>query len=213
VQKIFELSELVLLTASENICLPIADQPMTLLVGQECFEHANEGERFFLLARAVSAAKQGFTLLLRASPERLLLLVHALKMLENPAHTVAAIDMTALAELSRELAAALPAPKRRQLSPSLAELFAEGECNPRRLASLALELGTRVALCITGDVASACDALLRHKGDDPATLHASERSELARTDPGLRALLSFAVSEAYLEVRREALAQDRSETR
>jgi hypothetical protein len=75
--------------------------------------------------------------------------------------------------------------------------------NPRRLASSAFDFGSRVALLISGDVRAALQALCRLRGRPLDDLSSDERLELCRADPALRALLSFAISEIYLDARRE----------
>jgi uncharacterized protein HemY len=202
---LFGLPPPVLRSSAEPVCLPVADKPLTLLVSGERFERADDAQRFFLVTRALAIAQQGLTLLVRAAPERLLLLVHAARRLLNPGYAVAAVDHEALVQLTRELDTALPATTKSQLGALLLDVFAEGEWNPRRVAAQALTLGSRLALCVTGNVQAAVDALLLLKGRDPNAVEATERQSLARTDPQLRALLSFAVSEAYLEARREVL--------
>jgi hypothetical protein len=77
------------------------------------------------------------------------------------------------------------------------------DLNPRRLAASAFDFGSRVALLISGDVRAALQALVRLRGRPLDELSGDERLELCRTDPALRALLSFAISEIYLDARRE----------
>ncbi len=201
--ELFGLRALELRATREPLCIPVADKPPTVLVRADAFEQADDAQRFFMLGRALAIARHGLTSIVRADPERLLLLVHAAKKLVEPSHGVAAVDLEALAQLTAELNTTLPDAAKAQLPPLLLDLFAEGEWNPRRAVSLAQQLGSRAALCVTGNVEAAVDALILLKGRQPSTLSAAERQALARTDPQLRALLSFAVSEAYLEARRE----------
>jgi hypothetical protein len=62
-----------------------------------------------------------------------------------------------------------------------------------------------VALTISGNLAAAIEALLRLHGKPPEELGRDERLRLLRADPALRAMLSFAISEAYLDARRDVL--------
>lgn len=203
VAELFDSPQLTLLGTADAVCLPIADAPPTLLVPARVLETASEPQLFFLLARAAAVASEGLSTLVRCDPERALLFVHALLLLDDPKHAVAAIDVDALAALHAELSAVLTPDDKATLAPRLAELLAEGDWNPRRLAAQALELGTRVALAASADFASAFEALLLLRGEAPGALGPAERAALVKRDPQLRALLSFALSEAYLEVRRE----------
>ncbi len=173
------------------------------------FDSASEPERAFLQARSHALARYGFTRLVHTDPERMLLFVHALLQIEDPKHEVAAIDADELRQLTQQIAGALFLEDKIALAPKLEQLRREGQWNPRRAAQLAWDFAARLALCRTGDFGGAFAALLRVRGHAPASTTLEERAALAKTEPQLRALLSFAVSEAYLDLRREALSGSR----
>jgi hypothetical protein len=200
----FETPPAALLACDAPVCLPLESVPLTLLCSRTVLERASDAQALFLFARAGSIARHGLSLLVRPDAERLLLFAHALMTLENPRHSVAAVDMDALQALVQQLEGLLGPEGRAALSPRLAELRADGEWNPRRAAAQAFELGTRISLCAGGDCLAAFDALLLLRGREPLLCSAEERAALAKSDPNLRALLSFALSETYLEARGKA---------
>jgi len=112
----------------------------------------------------------------------------------------------------RDLAMVIPPAARTRVQHLIVELMGHDDASPRRLASTALDLGSRIALTVTGNLEAALFALLRLRGKQPDSIHDPDTLELCRTDPALRALLSFAISEQYIEARREDWAQAVQET-
>ncbi len=205
VAELFALPELRLVSTEPPVCVPVTADPLTLCVGQELFLTASEAERFFLVSRAVVVAKHGLMLLVRAAPERVLLALHALRTIARPDQTVLVANEREQRSVTRELAKRLPATRRTQLRPLLSDLMASEDLSTRRLATAAYEFGARVALTITGNLPAAINGLLRLRGKLPEEIGQEERLRLLRADPALRGLLSFAISEAYLDARREVL--------
>ena len=140
-----------------------------------------------------------------SAPERVLLVLHALRTVVRPGSVVPVANEREQRGVTRDLAKLLPPPRHTQLRPLLSDLLATEDLSTRRLAAAAYEFGGRVALTISGNLAAAIEALLRLRGKPPEELDREERLRLLRADPALRALLSFAISEAYLEARREVL--------
>jgi hypothetical protein len=206
VAELFALAEIRLLGTEQPVCVPVAADPLTLCVGEDVFLAASEAERFFLVTRAIVVAKHGLILLVRAAPERVLLVLHALRSVVQPGHAVQVANEREQRSVTRELARRLPPPRRTQLRPLLSDLLSSEDFSTRRLAATAYEFGSRVALAVSGDLPAAIDGMLRLRGKPPEELSQEERFRLLRADPALRALLSFAISEAYLEARREVAA-------
>ncbi|HKP60862.1 MAG TPA: hypothetical protein VJV78_29235, partial [Polyangiales bacterium] len=204
VSELFGLHELQLLGSDEPVCVPVAADPLTLCMGNDLFLTSSEAERFFLLTRAVVVAKHGLMLLVRAAPERVLLVLHSLRTVVRGS-AVPVANEREQRSVTRELANLLPPPRRTQLRPLLSDLLATEDVSTRRLAAAAYEFGARVALTISGNLPAALEALLRLRGKPPEELDREERLRLLRADGALRAMLSFAISEAYLEARREVL--------
>jgi cellulose synthase operon protein C len=206
VSELFALPALRLVGSEQSVCLPIAADPLTVCVGEDLFVSATEAERFFLLSRAVVVAKHGLILLVRAAPERVLLVLHALRSVVRPGHAVQVANEREQRSVTRELAKRLPPPRRTQLQPLLSDLLSAEDFSTRRLAAASFEFGARVALAISGNLPAALSGLQRLRGTPPDALPQEERLRLLHADPALRGLLSFAISEAYLDARREVLA-------
>jgi tetratricopeptide (TPR) repeat protein len=200
--------ELVMSSADQAGVLPLTNAPLHVVVDHALLSALAPDEQRFLLLRAAFIAQQGFSRLVSCDPERLLIVAHALKKLEHPTHAVAAVDDDELTRTAADLRTTLSEQARASVRAPLGELFAEGDPNPRRAAAAALELGGRLALCVTGNLGAALDALaqLRTRGN-PRELGENPRLCVVRTDPQARALLSFALSDAYLEARRDAQAR------
>jgi tetratricopeptide (TPR) repeat protein len=206
VQQLFGLSELRVVASDQPLCVPVADEPLTICVGLPAFQQASDAERFFLLTRASAVAKYGCTLLVRPVPERVLLVLHALWTVADPTHKAAVLDAHEQSRVTRELAAAILPVERPKMKSLISELMGHDDINPRRLAASAFDFGARVALMVTGNVGAAVQALLRLRGRPPEELSLAEKLDLCRADASLRTLLSFAISEVYLEARRELRA-------
>jgi hypothetical protein len=197
-----------LVTGADGSCLPNQDDPLTLAVDPTLLAEASDAERFFLLLRAVAVAKLDCTLLVRCVPERIGLVLHALWQVVDRNQTVAVLDAQEQARVARELWPMLAPEQRPRVESLIVELMRHDDATPRRLVSAALDLATRVALLVTGDVSAAVDALVRSRGRRPNTLAQADKLELIRADPALRGLLWFSISEPYLEARRQARAQE-----
>jgi tetratricopeptide (TPR) repeat protein len=213
VQRLFGLPEAPRLSSGpDGTCLPNEDNPLTLAVDPTLLAEASDAERFFLLLRAVAVAKLDCTLLVRCVPERIGLVLHALWQVVDRNQTVAVLDAQEQARVARELWPMLAPEQRPRVQSLIVELMRHDDATPRRLVSAALERASRVALLVSGDVSAAMNALLRLRGKQPHALHLADKIELFRADPALRGLLSFAISEQYIEVRRQAQlrAQERS---
>jgi hypothetical protein len=188
------------------LCLPLSAAPLQLCVGKAWLLAASPAERQFGLLRAVAVARFDLVLLVRGSPERLGLVLSALRQVVDPSHTIAVVDAAEQARIARELSALISEGDRVRALNLFGEVKHHEEIAPRRLIAAAYDAGARVALCATGDVAAAFECLLRLRGRAPSAFSADERLELCRVDPALRGLLSFAISELHADVRRDAAA-------
>jgi len=197
--------QLVVKTSDAAVCLPIADAPLTLCVGEPWLSQAPEPERRFAWLRALGVAGLDFTLLVRPAPARLSQVIDALRALADPeyiARTPSALDRDRIAfELSKRLR-----PVQRVRAENLfIDIVARADLTPERLAALAYAAGTRVALCVTGELAAGIACLVRMRGREPDKAGLEDRLTLYRTDASLRELLCFAISERYADIRRYAL--------
>jgi hypothetical protein len=212
VTQLFGLTSLRLVQSAKPLCLPLSAAPATVCVGADVFLHANDAERFFLLTRALAVASFDWTLLVRSAPERIGLVINALRQVVEPAHTVAVLDAQEQARVARELGKLIEGARRLELKGLVLELMEYEELAPRRLVTTALDFGTRVALTVTGNMPAALSGLLRLRGRQPEDFSLAERLELCSTDPAVRGLLSFAISGTYLEARQHAWVAAAQET-
>jgi tetratricopeptide (TPR) repeat protein len=196
------LGELQISRCDASLCLPLSAAPLHVCIGSSFFDKASDTERTFALLRAMVLAKLHLSLLARATPERLGLVLNALWSVVERTHMVVVLD----ADEQNRVAAALSesiAPGDRAHVKQLVDAVMEHEdINPRRLKNVALDYGARVALCVTADLWSGLSGLLWMRGRLANAIDVRERLELCRTDPALRSLLSFAISEPYLQARR-----------
>ena len=196
------LGPLTLHRCEPPLCLPLSAAPLAVCVGGGWLDHASDAERLFGLLRAGAIAKAQLALLLRAAPERFGLLLRALWQAADPAHAGAVLDAAEQARVAEELGAKLSEAERARALGQIEALSLHEDPSPRRLAMAAYDYGSRVALCATGDVWAAVSCLLRLRGLAPNSLTLEDKLELCRTEPALRGLLSFAISELYAEVQR-----------
>lgn len=212
VSALFSVPTLRLVQCAKPLCLPLTAAPLTVCVGGELFHQASDAERFFLLARAVAVAGFDWSLLVRSAPERVGLVLNALRQVVEPAHTVAVLDAHEQALVARELAQRVAPAARPRVQALLHELIEHEELAPRRLSAAALDFGSRVALTVTGNMPAALSALLRMRGKPPESYELADRLELCSTEPAIRGLLSFAISETYMDARQQAWVAAAQET-
>jgi hypothetical protein len=207
VMPLFGLHELQLASCEASVCLPLSAAPARLCLGSAWLAAASASERSFALIRALAIARFDLVLLVRSTPERLGLVLSALRQVVDRSHTVTVVDAAEQARVANELSARIAESERLRARNLFDEMADREEVTPRRLIASAYDVGSRVALSVTGDVASAFASLLRLRGRAPHEFSQAEKLELCRTEPSLRGLLSFAISEAYSDVRREALRE------
>jgi hypothetical protein len=202
----FGLGELRISRCEASLCVPLSAAPLHICVGSAWFEKASDTERTFALLRAMALAKLDLTLVARCAPERLGLVLNALWSVVDRTHMVVVLDATEQNRVASALADSIePADRARtkQLVDAVAE---QDDINPRRLQNAAFDYGARVALCVTADVWSGLSTLLWMRGRLASGIDVRERLELCRTDPALRSLLAFSISDAYAHARRIASA-------
>jgi len=205
------LGELQLSRCVASLCLPLSAAPLHICVGRAWLDAASENERSFALLRAMAMAKLDLQLLVRCAPDRFGLVLNALWSIADRTHVVAVPDATEQARVAQQLAESLDAREHARVKQLVDAVVEHEDLDPRRLQGAALEYGTRVALCVTGDVWAGLNSLLRLRGKPSAQLDPRERIELCRTDPALRALLSFSISEPYVAARTLANGSPRKE--
>jgi hypothetical protein len=198
----FGLGELQLSRCEPNLCLPLSAAPLQVCLGGAWLEKASDAERAFAILRAVGIAKLDLHLLTRCAPERFGLVLNALWSIADRTHMVVVLDATEQNRVATALAASLDSSQHARTKQLIDAIVEHEEINPRRLQSAALDYGARIALCTTGDLWAGLSCLLGLRGRQASTLGQSAKLELCRTDPALRGLLRFAISEAYAQARR-----------
>ena len=198
------LGELQISRCEASLCVPLSAAPLHVCVGSAWFDKASDTERTFALLRAMALAKLHLSLLARAAPDRLGLVLNALWSVVERTHMVVVLDASEQSRIAAVLSESI-APSERARTKQLVDAVMEHEdINPRRLQNAAFDYGARVALCVTADLWSGLSSLLWMRGRLVNAVDAQEKLDLCRTDPALRSLLSFAISETYAQVRRSA---------
>jgi hypothetical protein len=200
----FGLEELYLMRSEGTLCVPLATSPARLCIGTGWFARASTSERNFGLTRALAVAQLDLALIARSSPERLGITLRALRQFaaDAPVPAASSEEARVVAEFGKRVAAH----QRIRAQLLFAEIQKPDEIDPRELIEQAFAAGTRVALSMSGDVQAALSCLLRLSGEDPERLTVQEKLALCRSEPALRGLLEFAVSELYAEIHQQAAA-------
>jgi hypothetical protein len=180
----------------------VTASPLHVCLGTAWLEKASDAERSFALLRAIAIAKLDLQLLARCAPERFGLVLNALWSVADRTHMVVVLDAAEQNRVAHMLAQNISPGDHVRTKQLIDAVVEHEEINPRRLQSAALDYGSRVALCITGDLWSALSSLLWMRGKQASTLDPREKLDLFRTDPALRGLIAFAISEQYAQARR-----------
>jgi hypothetical protein len=122
------------------------------------------------------------------------------------------LDAREEALVARELAEHIAPEARPHVRALLHKLIEHEVLAPRRLSAAALDFGSRVALTVTGNMPAALAALLRMRGKPPESYELAEKLELCSTEPAIRGLLAFAISETYMDARQQAWVAAAQET-
>jgi tetratricopeptide (TPR) repeat protein len=195
------------------LCLPLSAAPFAVCVGDNWLDHASDAERQFGMLRAAVIAKLQLSLLVRSTPEQFGLVLNALWQAADPAHTAAVLDAVEQARMAEAIRSRLSEAEQQRALELIGALSQHEDKSPRRLVTAAYDYGSRVALCVTGDMGAAVNCLLRLRGLSPSGLTLEDKLELCRTEPALRGMLSFAISELYAEAERAARATSGTEAK
>jgi hypothetical protein len=198
------LGELQISRCEASVCVPLSAAPLHICLGSAWFDKAGDTERTFALLRAMALAKLNLSLLVRAAPERVGLVLNALWSVVERTHMVVVLDASEQNRVAAVLSESIASSERARTKQLVDAVMEHEDINPRRLQTVAFDYGARVALCVTADLWSGLSSLLWMRGRLASAVDARERQELCRTDPALRSLLSFAISEHYAQARRSA---------
>ena len=190
---------LTLVTEPGRSVLPLQTRPLTISIGEGLLSACDIDELTFLIVRAVAMAQLGLCVVATADRRQLDSLLHAAA---SPTADASAID------------AKLAGRKRAELHALVKRAAADGAVDGRALQRGAWELGARVALTALGKCNAALAALDITAGA-PATPAYREHEPLVAPTPGSEghALLSFALSDTYLEREPQPGAQPQADQR
>ncbi|MFW6050992.1 MAG: tetratricopeptide repeat protein, partial [Myxococcota bacterium] len=196
--------------AMPRACLPVATDPVTLLVGRELLSSTDEEERRFLLLRAAKAARAGFAVAVRSDPAHLALAVSSLIRVYEPGYAPPGADARQLDDLARRVKKGIPRRARDELGPLVIDMAGAPGFDPTGLAVAASQLGDRFALVALGSFPAGLSALLKTAGGrSPGADEPGARAARLQEVPEARALFEFAVSDAHFTARQRAGADSR----
>lgn len=146
----------------------------------------------FAVARGLLLMALSLTLPVRLATAEFGVVFAALLRQFEPMHRMEGVDAHAVDELARKLSRVMTRDRQAEIMPFALEVLAHGTTDPEAIRAGALELGDRIALLASGDVAGAI-RLLAPEGTSPV--------EAARTVPAVTRLLKVALRERFMEAR------------
>ena len=183
-------------------CMPISGDPPTLVLGVGLAELTSHQERVFLFARALKVAGSHLAPALRARAEDLDAVLLTL-LGTHEASRATRLAPPHAQELRRKLVRAIPRRARDEVESLVLELRGDQAFSARSVPSAIGELGSRVALTLTGDVPSAVSALVKIAALE-VPRSSTERLARIRGVPDAWNLVRFATSNAHFEARTQA---------
>ncbi len=180
-------------------CMPRAQQPLTVTVGQELIDDCDNAELTFLVTRAAATALLG----LGAAAHDGAALAALLKAVQTPTQETSdgeALDTES--RRARERLTRLDSRGVRQLRELVFDAVTRNQVDPAGLAALALRVGGWVALAAGCELPAALRGLaaLETAGNDGNDAR-REAIQAAGASDEARSLLRFALSDAHLDLR------------
>jgi tetratricopeptide (TPR) repeat protein len=182
--------ELYVSSKVHEVCAPIGRSAVLVSASAEL-----TGGARFAVARAMLLAGLSLTLPVRLSGRELALALGALLRQFEPMYRPDGVDARELVELAAKITRAMPRDLHAEIAPFAEELLQRGVKDAETIRAGSLELGDRVALLATGDVAGGI-ALL-----SPSNLEAIDAVESVAA---VGRLVRVALSERFMEARRIA---------
>lgn len=176
--------------------------PPQVVVGASLLEGAQAPELRFLMARALKLYRSGCALPARMTDLELGVLMGAIVRQFQPDFAPAGVDPAALADEAQRLNRLIPKNTRNDLAPFAIECV-QVAMNPAGIAAGLAHTGNRVGLLAAGDVTAGVHILSRRAGLDPRAAGPGGLTRHLRGQPEVEELLRFAVSDDYLELRRQ----------
>lgn len=186
-------------SAAPRVCVPVATQPPTILVGNELLRTLEEPEREFLFVRALKILVTHLCPAIRCQPEELRAAIGGIIHTFDLSFDLPGVDSTTLAEMARRAQKQIPRKVRSELASVAIEVGRSKTFDPSILGVAAAELGNRAALLYTGDAPAGVGALLAL--GQAETLERQERAAMIHAMPEPLALIRFALSDVHFDLR------------
>ena len=182
-----------------SVCIPVGSSPPVLVVGESLVGDERLGP--FLVVRAIKLVQAKASVLARATPADLAVLVSAWLKCFNPTWQPQGVNLALVNAVGGRLQAALARNLDRDLAPLALEAAAAIGTQAGALGALAAAWADRVALLFLGDPNVALDAIAAAGGGGETPLEPKERAAWIARTPEARDLIAFAVTDAFAEAR------------
>lgn len=189
--RMLDLGDLEILVAPDvpAICMPVSRLKPSVLVSAT--REATPATRF-AVARAMLLTALSLTIPVRQAVSEFTLTLGALLRQFDPMYRPEGVDVSRLIDLSARVTRAMPRELHHELAPFAEKILVHGVKDPETIRAGAHELGDRVALLATGDVAAGIALLSTGARRASESVSAIDR------------LLRVALSERFMEARRLA---------
>lgn len=185
-----------------RMCVPLLDSPPTVLISEDLLTASTTEEQLFLMARALKMVNDSLTMTVRASPYDIAVALAAVIHCAEREFYPPGIEASVLVDFARQLQKHISKRTLNELAPHARIVASMRDFDPGALGAMALELGSRYALAVTGSAPAAVTALLKLNGVTEPRGNLAMRVEGIRRFPEISSLLNFAISEEHFEARR-----------
>jgi tetratricopeptide (TPR) repeat protein len=194
--------DVVISRAMPLLCLPVGAKPFQIVIGDGLVATPDDTARRFALARAMKVCGAHCSALIRVPPADLKVYLDALLHALSPAHPAPDMEAERLEVITKRLQRFLPRKEEAELKRLAEEVDAAGAIDVEALSSAAATWGDRVALLAIGDLAAALRGVAWSLGQKDAPEDLEAKRAWLRENPAARDLVSFALSDAYVEARK-----------
>jgi tetratricopeptide (TPR) repeat protein len=204
VKQWFGLDQIQLLVTDvlPNVCVPIGNAPVRILLGRSLLHTTHEVEKRFMIARAVKIATSHLSIAARSRPSSVALVLSALVRVFDPQYQPLHLDFEELEALTLSIKKMMGRKERTKLMVHALEMARTHHFHPENLAFLASQHADRVALLATGSLHYALSSLIKLVGEERAQqAGATDFIAVATHMPEARDLFFFALSDPYFEAR------------
>ncbi len=191
---------------ASSICIPISNDPITILVSRDLLAQTTDLEKAFLIARAMKLAQGSLSVVLRSKPDEVALAVSGLIRVYDSLYSPLSLDAQALASMSKKIGKNISRKARDPLAPLAIEVGGSPDFRIENLRDAIVDFGNRVALLATGALPTAVSAILKSSGGGAPS---ATESQAIQANREAWSLVRFAISDQYFEARNRTRA-DRS---